>query len=170
MRRLFTVLVISFFVLALVAAISGVSIKIHSIRKLNARISHLPNFSFVRLDTGLYRSSEIREGPVLIIHFHPECEHCRYELTELQKSEIPESGAVIVLISGAGRDSVEAFFRRIRFEPVHPFTVLADTANVFGEIFGNEVIPCNIIYDRSLHLVKILNGEVKSETLIKYLK
>ncbi|MCK7532175.1 MAG: hypothetical protein MZV63_14670 [Marinilabiliales bacterium] len=111
----------------------------------------------------------IEKGPLLIVRFHPECEHCHYEISSLLKSDAIPSEAKVLLISSACRDSIQSFLKRLDFSGNRSITVLADAAFSFGSIFGSESVPVNYVYDRNLKLEKVFYGEVKIETLINHL-
>ena len=154
----------------LILLVSGMVSKIEKARQLSEKIRIMPDFSFQTIDGAAFNSREIRSGPALVIRFDPECEHCRYEISELMNSPIPYSGTRIIMISSANTDSVKKLLS-IYDLPSKPFvTALADTSALFGNIFGSDFIPSNYIYDKKLRLVRVLFGEVKTETIQKYLK
>ncbi len=66
-------------------------------------------------------------------------------------------------------DTVRKFLSQFRLNDYPSVIPLLDTALVFGEIFGNNYVPANFIYDNRHKLVKVFSGEVKTETLFKYL-
>jgi thiol-disulfide isomerase/thioredoxin len=170
MRRILLVTVIFLFIFSLSFLGLGTFKKIQKQKTHNEKLSKLPSFSFLTLAGTSFNSSEITGGPVLLIRFHPECEHCRYEISEVLKSNIPVSGAKIILVSSADPDTIKKFltlFNYTRYPSVIP---LADTSYVFGDIFGSNIVPSNYIYDKDLDLVKVFSGEVKTETILKYLR
>jgi hypothetical protein len=170
MRKIVLESIVVLFTLTAVLLITGMIKKIHRQNQIKERISTLPSFSFLTLDETKFNSSEIEKGPVLIVRFHPECEHCQYELTEFLKSEIPSLAAKVILISSAEPDSIRGFLARLNYMDYPSVIALADTSYKFGDIFGNDIIPSNYIYNKELDLVKVLHGEVRTETVIKYLR
>jgi thiol-disulfide isomerase/thioredoxin len=170
MRKTIVVVVISLFTVTTTFLVSGILKKIQKQNLIVEKVSKLPLFSFTTLTDGSFSSSEIRSGPVLLIRFHPECEHCRYEISEILKSNIPASGISIILVSDADPDSIRKFLSRFNYSDYPSVIALADTSYLFGDIFGSEIVPSNYIYNKELELVKILNGEVKTETILKYLR
>ena len=170
MRRIILVLVILLFAVSATFLVSGIFQKIQKQNRITEKISRLPSFSFVTLNDNLFNSSDIKGGPVLLVRFHPECEHCQYEISELLKSDIPASGTSIILVSGADPDAIKEFLNRFNYSDYPSVIALADTSYSFGDIFGSEIVPSNYIYDKELELVKVLFGEVKTETILKYLR
>jgi thiol-disulfide isomerase/thioredoxin len=167
--------IISGFVLVLIVSLASFLV-IKIIRKTNhnklvaERISTFPSFSFRTLSKTIYNSSSIKEGPVLVVHFHPECEHCQYEISEILKSDIPDSFSKVILVSAAHPDSIKNFLLRLKYTDHSSILPLADTSYNFEEIFGPGTIPSSYVYAKNLKLVKVLHGEVKTETILKYLR
>jgi hypothetical protein len=147
----------------------GIVNKIDKIRHISERIKTLPSFSFFTLNNEPFNSSDISEGPLLVVLFHPECEHCHYEISELMESSLSLSGSTILLVSSAARDSIRKFINQFDNIQATNLIPLADTSYQFGDIFGSSVVPSNYIYDKELKLVKVLYGEVKTETILKYM-
>ena len=169
MRRVIIGVFIIIFALSAIFLFSGILRKIQKQKLITEKIQRLPSFSFITLNNHSFNSSEIRKGPVLVIRFHPECEHCQYEISEILNSNIPVSGAYVIMVSSADPDSIRKFIKRFNLSDYPAIIPLADTSYIFGDIFGSDIIPSNYIYNKELELVKVLNGEVRTETLLKYL-
>jgi len=130
--------------------------------------SDLPEFSFMTLSDTLFKSSELDSGPLLIVNFHPECEHCQYEISELFRQAKDSDNFTALLISASGKKQTDSLL--CKYDLMNSsFKVLIDSINDFGLIFHTKTLPANIIYDRQLKLVRIFSGECKYETLLKYL-
>jgi hypothetical protein len=134
------------------------------------KISRFPSFSFLTLSKGLYNSTDIKEGPILVVHFHPECEHCQYEISEILKSNIPASFSKVLLVSSAHPDSIRKLLDPFNYSNYPSVIPLIDAAYNFEEIFGSGIVPAIYIYDIKLNLKKGLHGEVKTESILKYLR
>ena len=170
MRKIISGIVITIFTLSSIILVWGIIKKMQRHKQITEKISKLPSFVFTKLNNESFSSSEIINGPVLIIRFHPECEHCQYEISEILKSNIPVSGAIVILLSSAHPDSVRRFLNKFNYSDYLSVIPLTDTSYISGDIFGSDIVPSNYIYNRELDLVKILPGEVKPGTVIKYLR
>jgi len=170
MKRVILVIVILLFTLSAIFLVLGILKKIQNQEQIAERLSRLPSFSFVTLADKPFNSSEIKRGPLLLVRFHPECEHCRYEISEILKSNIPLSGTSIILVSSAPPDSIRKFLTCFDYSGYTNVIPLMDPSYRFGDIFGSDIVPSNYIYDKDLELVKVLHGEVKTETILKYLR
>jgi len=150
--------------------IYGISARASRIKNLEKRILSLPEFSFNTIDGQVFKSESIKSGPVLIAYYHPECEHCRYEINELFNNlkQIPDTK--ILLISFAQRDSIIAFIgERINYTDKNVFLLIDDSLK-FINYFQTNAIPSTFIYDKELKLKRIFRGEVKPEAIINLLK
>jgi hypothetical protein len=170
MRKIILSIVMLFFALSATLLVLGITDKIQKHRQISGKIQKLPSFSFMTLTDESFNSSDIMNGPVLVIRFHPECEHCRYEISEILKSNIPVSGTLVLMVSSANTDSIRKLLSQFDLSDYPAIIPLVDTSYIFGELFGNDKVPSNYIYDKKLDLVKVLYGEVKTGTLLKYLQ
>ncbi len=169
MRKTILISLAIVFILFLSILISGIARKMSKEARVGEKIAYLPSFSFITLEKDDFHSSEIRKGPVLIIRFHPECEHCQYEISQILQSDIPGIVSKALLISNDNPDSIRIFLKQFNYTDYPSIIVLADTADSFNRIFGKDIVPSNYIYNKDLKLVKVLYGEVKTETIRKYL-
>jgi len=169
MRKAITILGLFISISLLVYLIYGIMSKIDARKSSAEKIMTLPAFSFPDLSGRIINSDSISEGPVLIVKFHPECEHCRYEINEILSSPITKTGTKIFLITNAGKGKTAEYISGFNFNEVHNLYILIDTAGVFGEIFGRDMVPSNFIYNRNLELVTALYGEHKVESIMKFL-
>jgi len=170
MRKLVLGVILTLFVLVAVFLITGINRKSNEKREIAEKISTLPAFSFTSLTNVSFNSSEIKTGPVLIVHFHPECSHCQYEISEILKSSIPAKCTNVIMISSAEKDTIKKFMDQFSYKDMPAVIPLADTSYLFGDIFGSSKVPSNYIYNRELNLVKAIYGEVKTETILKYIE
>lgn len=169
MRKVIILLILIVFLSVTIFLVLGIIKKSDGKILAEKRISSFPSFSFIELDDSIFSSDSIKEGPVLIVRFHPECDHCLYEISEILKSKIPESGTKILLISGADRNSVSEFLSCFDIDLNNSIITLIDGSYVFDDIFGKDIVPSNYIYNKELQLVKALYGEYRIETIEKYL-
>lgn len=144
--------------------------RIHNSKITKERIRTLPDFSIRTLNNTIFRSDQIKEGPVLVLFFHPECEHCQYQITTLFKSKAATSGIRVLLISNAEKDAIRNFLKEYNLLDYPGIIALVDETYSFRDYFGTELVPATFIYDKKLKLVRYFHGEVKPETILKYLK
>mgnify|MGYP001293317845 CR=1 FL=1 len=170
MKKIAARLTIVLILLAVLLLTAGIVRKVAKVNEIADRINILPDFTFPTVDGQLFSSTEITKGPLLVTFFHPECEHCQYEISSLFEKNVFKENIKVILVSYAGRTAIKTFMDQFNTENDTTLWVLSDTSLSFREIFGTEIIPSNFIYDDNLKLVKMLKGEVRTETILKYLE
>jgi cytochrome oxidase Cu insertion factor (SCO1/SenC/PrrC family) len=170
MKNLFKTLVIIVFFGLLSFIVLGILKKIKENQVSEEKISTLPNFSLPDLNGNIFSTSTIRKGPVLLVRFHPECEHCSYELNEIFHSGLTARGVMVLLVSSAPANDVASFLGQFDVGKTDRIISMTDTAYALADIFSRNVIPSNYIYNKELMLVKALYGEYKIGTILKYLE
>ncbi len=170
MRNTLLIAIIVLFAGSGVFLVTAIAKKISIIKQVSEKIKTLPQFSFVTLDNEIFSSTDIKSGPLLIVRFHPECEHCHYEISEIIKNITDLPDGLILLISDAPSDSIRKFMEHFSESRLTGIVSLADPSSEFGTIFGSDIVPSNYIYDRDLKLVKIFYGEVKPDVLINLMR
>jgi thiol-disulfide isomerase/thioredoxin len=150
--------------------IIGIVAKTKKSKIAEERIMTLPAFSMKTINDSIFRSEEIIDGPVLVLFYHPECEHCQYQITTLFKSKTLTPGLLVLLISNAEKKTIRSFLMRNNLLEYPGLIALVDETFSFKEYFGTELVPAIFIYNERLKLVGYFQGEVKPETILKYLR
>ena len=136
---------------------------------LNSKIGILPDFQFKTIEGKTFKSAEIRSGPVLLIYFNPDCEHCQFLIDDLLKNIDYIKDSKVIMISNADENTTVSFLKDRLNGNYNRIAVLVDDSLSFEDHFGKRKVPSVFIYNDELKLVKSFSGEVRSETLIKYL-
>jgi peroxiredoxin len=106
--------------------------------------------------------------PTVILYFHPECEHCQYEATEIERQSDRFSNANLILITPDDSiKRVEAFAGKYKLWQVDNLVILFDRKGQFKNQFGTSVVPSVFIYGSNKQLLKQFVGEVKMEAVLK---
>jgi len=165
------ILILVYLILLLILAvfIYGFAGKLKKQKETKNKIKSLPHFSFNTLNGKVFSSEEIGAGPLVIMFFHPECEHCQYEISELIKLRPLIQEYDFLLISNADKKSVQKFIDDYSINDLSRLKVLIDEEYRFGEFFGTNTVPSTFIYGRNLKLRKSYKGEVMPEAILKFL-
>jgi len=166
MKRIILILIIITVSLLALILVGGIAGKLKEEKITSERIKHLPIFSMTDADNNPYSTVDIKEGPLLLVYYHPECEHCRNELTELFNSSLFESDIRLMLVSNAPRDTVISFLGGFKQYDNERCISLIDTAYLFEDLFGTPVIPSAFLYNVNLDLIESYSGEYKIETIL----
>jgi len=140
-------------------------------KEATERVQTLQHVCFESLTGGQICVDEFdSRKPTVIIYFHPECEHCQYEASEIGKqAEEFEKANMILVTPDDSVKRVEAFAVKYHLWEVDNLTVLLDRNHQFLKSFGTAVFPSVFIYGADKKLVKMYKGEVKMEAIIKSL-
>lgn len=169
MRKKLRLIIFLIFIGVFSLLIYGISVRIAKVNNMGKSIQSLPDFTFFTLDGKPFKSSDIKAGPVLIAYYHPECEHCQYEINGLFNKLEKINETKILLISFAERDSINAFFRDRMSQMNENIILLIDDSLSFKTYFSTSVVPSTFIYDKELKLKKMYKGEVKPDAIIDLL-
>lgn len=116
-----------------------------------------------------FSTDQITSGPLLITFFHPECDHCKYEISSLIGTDLIDSQLTALLVSYAKVDDIQSFMQEVGNTDALNMHILHDPDFRMSDLYRADVIPTNFIYDKELRLVKVFKGATKPETILKYL-
>jgi len=138
---------------------------------MEVSVQTLQHISFESLTGGkVYIDGFNPDKSTVIIYFHPECEHCQYEASEIGKQAQGFYNANVIMISpDDSSERLESFAIRYRLWEVENLTILLDRDNQFKKQFGQSVIPSVFIYGSDKHLRKSYKGETRIDAIIKYI-
>jgi len=137
---------------------------------ITEQIQSIPEFSFINIQNqNIYTNDSLGvEKATLIVYFNSECEHCQNEAEQISKRIQEFDNFQVLMISYEPQETILAF--REKYKLISPAIIfLQDSESQFDDIFGRSPIPASFIYNKDRALVKQFKGEVKAETLIKYL-
>ena len=167
MKRVFVIIISALVIIILAYLIFSIADKAREQKIIKQNYNRLPAFAFKSLNGTLFSSTTIKSGPVLLIYFHPECEHCQYELSEIFNSSLIKSGIWILMITPADISSVLKFKKEYGIRDSSKIITLIDENLGFADLFGKASIPTNIVYNKELKLVRMYKGEVRPEIIMK---
>lgn len=148
--------------------------KVKKNNEIALQIDHIPEFEFVNIKTGaIFKTQDLlKDRPVVFVYFNTECEHCKYEVSQISKSINQFERFQIILISIEEPDILLEFFNKqsLLTGSKNYVSVLYDKHLQFEKIFGNCPFPTSFIYNKDHDLVKVFKGEVKIEAILNYLK
>jgi len=107
------------------------------------------------------------EQPTVILYFHPECEHCQYEASEIGNSPAQfEKANMILITADDSTKRIEDFAMKYHLWKVDNLTILLDRKKHFKSHFGTTVVPSIFIYGPDRKLLKMLKGEIQMKAVI----
>lgn len=137
-------------------------------REAEKRIQTLPQAEFVSLtgkEVNLHDFDP--EKPMVIVYFHPECDHCHYEAQEIgQNAGAFNHCQVIFVTSDDSLKRIENFCAEYHLWELSNIEVLLDPNNQVKKVFGKAVVPSVYIYNSNRKLKRYFPGETKPEAII----
>lgn len=135
------------------------------------RIQTLQHACFESLNGGQICVDEFdNRKPTVIIYFHPECEHCQYEASEIMRNSRQfEATNLIMITPDDSIKRLEDFASKYHLWEVDNLAILIDRKREFKKRFGSAVLPSVFIYGTDRKLVKTYKGETKIEAIINSL-
>lgn len=170
MKKLIQFLLITVLSCSIVCLCKNIIYSYKDKKKIAEHIQTLPHACFKSLAGNLICFDKFNhEKPLVIIYFHPECEHCQYEAQEIGKNaEIFSNCQLVMLTSDDSLQRINSFCKTNHLWEVDNIEVLLDTNNRFKEVFGKAIIPSIYIYENK-KLKKQFLGETKMETILTVL-
>lgn len=136
-----------------------------------ATVKQLPSLTFPTVNNSKVNIKNwAQDHAAVIIYFSPDCEHCQYEATELQKHLPDFQGTEIIMITRANAAEAKQFAKEYKLENISNIHFLLDPTDAFYRTFGTHEFPSIFIYDKSHRLIKRFIGETKIEAIISVLK
>lgn len=126
------------------------------------------DFFLFDLKDGLINPLNYTETKALIF-VNSTCEHCRNEISELNRHISLFKRNSIYLITSESRQIAKDLDSNFRLSKNDVFRMLYDSTNKFEKIFGNRITPRVLIFNNKGVLVTEFSGEVSSSAIAKIL-
>lgn len=133
------------------------------------KIRILPHLVMTDIWGNNFSTDQITSGPLLITFFHPECEHCRFEISSLISSDLLDNNFTVMLVSNADKDEIQSFIKQFGIVNASNLYILHDSDFKVSDFFRVDIMPSNFIYNDNLQLVKIFKGSTRPEAMLKFL-
>lgn len=154
---------------ALLLLLIAVQIVGHQLRM--RPIARLPDVGLLTADSILFRTGTLAADtlPLLVLYFHPECEFCAAEITDLFKHRDAATGIRFLLVTFASPEEIRSHFRSFPEARAANFIVATDYKGDFARIFNVKAPPANYLYDKHKKLIRVHTGMLSFERLQRYL-
>lgn len=147
-----------------------------SIEKSNSRnsvkekIITLPELTLFELDSTEMDTSILNRKSLALIFFNSACEHCQYEAKEIKNHIHAFANSTLVFISTESLPEIKAFALAYGLDAYQNISFTKINSEHAINAFGALSIPHVFIYGPDKKLRKEFKGEIKAETISKYLK
>ena len=138
-------------------------------KQIESTIQKLPILSFYTTNQEIFTFENNPQKNILIIYFHPVCEHCQYEAKQISKHQDKFKGTYILMVSPAQLDDIKQFQTDYQLGEITNLKMLWDKDRKFEAYFGTSTFPTVLIYNSNNELQKKYKGEVKIDAIIKHI-
>jgi thiol-disulfide isomerase/thioredoxin len=107
--------------------------------------------------------------PVIILFLHPECDFCQEEIRQLKENQTELQNVSILLVTTASLQEAVEFCSNQNLGQFNNMRFLLDKDFKISNYFDVNTIPSIYMYNNDKKLIFKHKGEIKIETLIKYL-
>jgi thiol-disulfide isomerase/thioredoxin len=114
-------------------------------------------------------SKSLPKQPVIILFVNPECDFCLAELKELKENQSKLQDISILLISAVPLNQAIIFYSNQNLNQFNNIQFLVDEDFNISNHFDIRTIPTVFVYNANKELTFKHKGEIKTETLIRYL-
>ncbi len=136
-------------------------------KEIEVNIQELPNGQFISLSNEVVNLHDYKGKPILIIYFHPECEHCQYEAQALRLNREALINTQLLMITNDNSfEQVNLFAENYKLWDLEAIDILIDKRDVFYKTFGTSMVPSVFIYDSKRQLQNKYLGETKPEAIM----
>lgn len=136
--------------------------------KNNGRIAP---FEITLGDGSSFKASQLKKGPVMLIYFSPECDHCRHFTQEMLKKYKDFAGEQIVMVTFLPADEVQHFSEEFKLSSYH--NVIAGTEGktfVVRNYYNVTQFPFVVLYNKEGKQVKVFSSRPDVDDVIKTIK
>lgn len=126
----------------------------------------------IRLTNGQqFSASQLAAGPVVLIYFSPDCEHCQDFTKDLVKNYNVVANKQVVMVTFQSMEMLKPFVKQYSLATYPNFKVGTEgTSYVVQRYYGIRSFPYIAIYDKTGKLVKVYEGEQPHADIFKTLK
>jgi hypothetical protein len=130
----------------------------------------IPDFHLADITGKIITKSSLQKNKsALFLAFNPDCDLCREELNQIKLNQEAFSPFQIVFFSPASAEEIKNLLNEIDFVPSPSMFFLIDEQEILTDKIELKMFPTSCIYNAQGNLIKRFDGQVKVETLLKYL-
>jgi len=118
-----------------------------------------------------FKAEQLVKGPVVLIYFSPDCDHCQNFTQDLVKNYSVVANKQVVMITFQAMDMLNPFVKKYKLNQYPNFKVGTEgTSYVVRNYYNIRSFPFIAIYDKTGKLVKTYEGEQPHAEIFKTLK
>ena len=131
----------------------------------------LPQFAFELPDLSTLTPDVLKEQPVIVFYFDPDCDHCNKQAKMVSENADQFKGITMIWVSWAL--TIEGnvnFFKKYFMDMPDKVYVARDTQFAFDSWFGYSEVPSIYVYNKDFKRTASFEAETDCELLVKFAK
>jgi thioredoxin-related protein len=126
----------------------------------------------IRLTNGQqFTSSQLAAGPVVLVYFSPDCDHCQDFTKDMLKNYSVIANKQVVMVTFQAMDMLKPFVTQYRLGTYPNIKVGTEgTSYLVQRYYQIRSFPYIAIYDKKGNLVKTYEGEQPHDEIFKTIK
>lgn len=126
----------------------------------------------IRLTNGQqYTSAQLAAGPVVLVYFSPDCDHCQNFTKDLLKNYSVVANKQVVMVTFQSMEMLKPFVSQYSLGTYPNFKVGTEgTSYLVQRYYQIRSFPYIAIYDKKGNLVRTFEGEQPHSEIFKTLK
>jgi len=140
----------------------GIYIKKSHKEMIKSSIMEIPVMSFYDLDGNQWTHELLAKNRhVIFFYFNSGCDFCQYEAESVRNRIEEFHKAELIFISSEEAEDISRFANAYKLNGFENVQFLQDPLLSFSQIFGFNVVPTTLVYNRDNRLVKSFKGGCK---------
>ncbi len=111
-----------------------------------------------------------KNKPVMLMVFHPECEHCQHETEELTKNIEKFKNIQVVMATMVPVTEMKAFIEKYKLAQYDNIIVAQDVSFFLPPFFQFNTLPFLAFYNKKQKLISTFGGSMPIEKVLKELQ
>ena len=114
----------------------------------------LPEFTAIKApDSSLFNSQTIKKkGPVVILFFSPDCDHCKKEMKEILAYRQELKNIRFLMVSPLELKYLDVFYEDYGISSMPNITMLWDRTYYLGTFYKPRMFPAAYLYKNGIYL------------------
>jgi len=125
-------------------------------------------FEITTADGGSFKASQLKKGPVMLMYFSPECDHCRHFTKEMLEKHKSFAGEQIVMVTFLPADEVKHFSEEFKLPSYHNIITGTEGKTFLVRNYYNVTqFPFVVLYDKEGKQIKVFSSRPDVDDVIK---
>ncbi|TDE15458.1 TlpA family protein disulfide reductase [Dyadobacter psychrotolerans] len=136
-----------------------------------ANLKKIAPFNIKLTNGQQYTSAQLSPGPVVLIYFSPDCDHCQAFTQDMIKNYSAITNKQVIMVTFQAMDMLQPFAKKYKIAQYPNIKIGTEGLSyTVQKYYGIRSFPYIAIYDKQGNLVKTYEGEQPHAEIFKTLK